>query len=70
MRRERSQRLVTSSRRQGQLNKWEVPEIRNLDDFVRDTAERGSRFYTYDWRLIVKQSILEDYELRMARGTA
>lgn len=69
MRRERSQRLVASSRRQGQLNKWEVPDIHNSDDFVRDTAERSSRFYSYGWRLMVKQSIPEDYELRMARGT-
>ncbi|KUL82983.1 hypothetical protein ZTR_10308 [Talaromyces verruculosus] len=65
IRRERSQWHVASSRRQGQLNKWELPEIRNADDFVRDTMERASRVYSYNWRLEVQQSI-QDYEQRMA----
>lgn len=67
IRRERSQWHCASSRRQGQLNKWELPEIRNGDDFVRDTAERGSKLYSYNWRLEVQQSI-EDYERRMAKA--
>ncbi|EED13874.1 zeaxanthin epoxidase, putative [Talaromyces stipitatus ATCC 10500] len=66
IRRERSQWLVASSRRQGQLVKWGVPEIRNKEDFVRDTQERISKLYGYDWRLMVKQSI-EDYEKRTER---
>ncbi|GAM43811.1 zeaxanthin epoxidase [Talaromyces pinophilus] len=65
IRRERSQWHVASSRRQGQLNKWELPEIRNADDFVRDTMERASRVYTYNWRLEVQRSI-QDYEQKMA----
>uniref|UniRef100_A0A093VHS7 Salicylate hydroxylase n=1 Tax=Talaromyces marneffei PM1 TaxID=1077442 RepID=A0A093VHS7_TALMA len=66
-RRERSQWLVASSRRQGLLNQWEVPEVRNTDDFLRDTAERVSNLYNYDWRLMVQRSI-EDYEQRLAQG--
>lgn len=65
IRRERSQWHAASSRRQGQLNKLEIPEIRNTEDFVRDTAERGSKLYNHNWRLEVQQSI-EDYEQRMA----
>lgn len=64
IRRERSQWHAASSRRQGQLSKWELQEIRNREDFMRDTAERGSRLYSYSWRSEVQQSI-EDYEQRM-----
>ena len=67
IRRERSQWYVTSSRRQGQLNKWDLPEIRNGEDFVKDTMARVPQFYIHDWRREVQQSI-EDYEQRMAKA--
>lgn len=49
VRRERSQWLVWSSRRQGQMVKGEVPEVgRDRTAFVKDTKERVEKIYKFD----------------------
>lgn len=47
------------------IDKWKITEIHNTEDINRDTAERCSKLYRYDWRLEVHQSI-EDCVQRMA----
>ncbi|KAH8705462.1 putative zeaxanthin epoxidase [Talaromyces proteolyticus] len=65
VRRERSQWLVSSSRRQGQLSKLEIPEVDSNEKFIKDTSERVTKLYFFDWKAMIVQGI-EDFERRMA----
>jgi salicylate hydroxylase len=58
VRRERSQWLVASSRRQGQLVKGEVPGIgRDRAGFVKDTNERVKKIYEFEGKSAAKQAV-------------
>jgi salicylate hydroxylase len=61
VRRERSQYMVASSRRQGLLVKLEDPEIDTAEKFMKDTNERVDRIYSFDLKETQKQSI-DEYE--------
>lgn len=58
VRRERAQWVVASSRRQGQLAKLEIPEIRNdLAKFEKDTTDRLATILRYDWKQMVADAV-------------
>lgn len=76
VRRGRSQWLVASSRRQGQLVKGEVPGIgRDRARFVEDTKERVENIFRFDGKKAVVQAledldaIIQDHQLASGEET-
>lgn len=57
IRRERSQWLVASSRRQGQVHKWLVPNVgKDFDKLVKDAQERIYKIMYYDWKAMLYEA--------------
>lgn len=57
VRRERSQWLGSSSRRQGEVVKWLNPTVgRDPDKLVKDTQERMDKIFYYDWKAMLRQT--------------